>query len=50
MFLNEVIKRVKKNFKKCSSFLVSREMQIRTTPIFHLIPIRIAKIFLAGNK
>jgi hypothetical protein len=39
-----------KHLKKCSKFLVIREMQIKTTLRFHLTPIRIAKIKNSGDS
>ena len=35
---------VEKNLKKSSTFLVMREMKIKKTLRFHLVPVRMAKI------
>jgi hypothetical protein len=40
----------KKHLKKCSTSLVIREMQIKTTLGFHLTPVRIAKIKNSGDS
>ena len=37
-----------KHLKKCSKFLVIREMQIKTTLKFCLTPVRLAKIETSG--
>jgi len=39
-----------KYLKKCSTPLVIREMQIKTTLRFHLTPVRIAKIKNSGDN
>ena len=39
-----------KHLKKCSTSLVIREMQIKTTLRFHLTPIKMAKIKKSKNN
>jgi hypothetical protein len=39
-----------KHLKKCSTTLVIREMQIKTTLRFHLTPLRGAKIKNSGDS
>jgi hypothetical protein len=39
-----------KHLKKCSTYLVIREMQIKTTLRFHFAPVRMAKIKNSGDS
>jgi len=48
-FTTEESGRAKKHMKKCSTALVIKEMQIKTTLRFHLTPIRKAKIKTSGQ-
>ena len=41
---------VEKHLKKCSTSLVIREMQIKTTLRFHLKPVRMTKIKNSGDR
>jgi hypothetical protein len=49
-FSKEEIQIAKKHMKKCSPSLAIKEMQIRTTLRFHLIPVRIAIIKNTTNN
>jgi hypothetical protein len=46
----EEYQRAEKHLNKCSTSLISREMQFRTTLRFHFTPVRMAKIKNSGDS
>jgi hypothetical protein len=50
MLSKEEVQMAEKHMKKCSPSLTIKEMQIKTTLRFHLIPVRIASIKYTTNK
>jgi hypothetical protein len=49
-FSPEEYQMAEKHLKNCSTSLIIREMQIKTTLRFYLIPVRMAKIKNSGNS
>jgi hypothetical protein len=49
-FSPEEYRKAEKHLKKCSTSLIIREMQIKTTLRFHLTPVRMAKIKNSGDS
>ena len=49
-FSHEEVWMSEKHLKKCSTSLIIREMQIKTTLRFHLTPVRMAKIKNSGDS
>jgi hypothetical protein len=49
-FSTEDYQRAEKHLKKCSTSLIIREMQTKTTLRFHLTPVRMTRIKNSGDS